>query len=242
MIVYLFDSACPFPELTFAVPFLKADIGILISASHNDKRYNGYKLVSSTGAQFNISERNYIYERFIKTASTKEIRLMEFQSVKRGQLIFLGGDKYISGENYYEKRLIDMHQHHIDHIKNFIMDKPMLKEWAKEVDAGYSAFYGAGRKAVPHLLKDFGFTNLRVIHSLNELDGMFPCFALEQQPDPGDPLAAEIAVNEFKKEYGEKVFRDLDILNGTDPDSDRIGLVIKIPENQQSQRFSLLPQ
>ncbi len=234
LIVYLFDSACPFPELTFAVPFLKADIGILISASHNDKRYNGYKLVSSTGAQFNISERNYIYEKFIKTASTKEIRLMEFQSVKGGQLIFLGGDEHISGENYYGKKLIDMHRHHINHIKNFIMDKPMLKEWAKEVNVGYSAFYGAGRKAVPHILKDFGFTNLRVIHSLNELNGMFPCFALEQQPDPGDPFAEEIAVNEFKKEYGEEVFRDLDILIGTDPDSDRIGLIIKIPENQQN--------
>ena len=63
--VYLFDEATPFPELTFAVPFLKADVGIFISASHNDKRYNGYKITSNTGAQLDIEERNYIYENFI---------------------------------------------------------------------------------------------------------------------------------------------------------------------------------
>ncbi|MCM8769329.1 MAG: hypothetical protein NC911_06615, partial [Candidatus Omnitrophica bacterium] len=63
--VYLFDRVCSFPELTFAIPYLKADMGILISASHNDKRYNGYKLVSATGAQFSVADRNDIYENFI---------------------------------------------------------------------------------------------------------------------------------------------------------------------------------
>lgn len=232
--VYLFDEACPFPELTFAVPFLKADIGILISASHNDKRYNGYKLTSNTGAQFDLAERDYLYENYIMTAKTDEIRLKEFDEVDKDKLFFLGGDSLLEGENYYGRELINIYRPHIEHIKRFILDKPMLSNWAHRVNVGYCAFHGSGRKAVPNLLRDCGFINSKVIHSLDRLDGMFPCFALEQQPDPGDPVAAEIAVDEFKKEYGTKAFEELDILIGTDPDADRAGITIKIPIEQQA--------
>lgn len=231
--IYLFDEASPYPEVNFAVPFLKADIGITISASHNDKRYNGYKISSDTGAGLNIWERNYIYNSFIKNASTREIKLKEFEKSGKKNLIFLGGTKPLKGENYYNRKLIDIHKHYLEHIKKFIMDREMLKKWASKVNIGYSAYHGSGRKAVPRLLKDFGFINLKIIHSLDKLNGMFPCFLLEQQPDPGDPLAAEIAVNEFKKEYSNEAFKNLDILIGTDPDADRIGLIVKIPIKQQ---------
>lgn len=240
LVVYLFDEACPFPELTFAVPFLKADIGILISASHNDKRYNGYKLTSSTGAQFDLAERNYLYENYIKPAKTDEIRLKELGEAEPQNLFFLGGDAGLEGEEYYGRELIDIHRHHIEHIKRFILDKPMLSKWACRVKVGYCAFHGSGRKAIPKLLMDYGFTDSKIIHSLDRLDGMFPCFLLEQQPDPGDPIAAEVAVDEFKKEYGDEAFRDMDILIGTDPDADRTGLVIKIPLEQQEVYRSIL--
>jgi len=233
--VYLFDEAVPYPELTFAVPHLKADLGILISASHNDKRYNGYKLTSSTGAQFDIEERNVILEKYIKTASFSEIELAEFEDVEHGQLVFLGGEKPLDDVNYYgrEQELVDMHKQHINHTKDFILDEQLLKDWASQVSVGYSAYHGVGYKAVPKLLKDFGFENLKNIHSLHELNGLFPCFLLEQQPDPGDQIAAEIAVSEFKKEYGKESFNNLDIVIGTDPDADRTGIIIKIPNEQQ---------
>ncbi|MFH1613434.1 MAG: hypothetical protein ABIB46_06950 [bacterium] len=243
-IVYIFDEACPFPELVFAVPYLDAQIGILISASHNDKRYNGYKLVGYNGAQLDPAERNIIYEKYIKGISTSEIELIEFDETPLENLIFLGGENYLPETNYYGRKLINIHEKHLNHIKNFIMDKNLLKKWAKEVKIGYSAYYGAGRKAIPRLLKDFDFNDLKVIHSLNDLNGLFPCFDLEQQPDPGDNIAAEIAVQEFKKEYGENTFKELDILIGTDPDADRSGLIVKIPEKQQDcyQNFLQLPK
>jgi len=231
--VYLFDEACPFPELTFAVPYLKADIGILISASHNDKRYNGYKITSNTGAQLDIRERNYIYENFIRNVSTDEIRLKDISdNVDSNELFFLGGKEYLKNKKYYNKQLINIHDKHLNHIKNFL-DYSLLKRFAPKISIAYSAFHGSGRKAVPRLLRDLHFTNTKIIKSLDKLDGMFPCFLLEQQPDPGDPIAAEIAVEEFKKEYGEDSFKNLDILIGTDPDADRTGIIIKIPPEQQ---------
>lgn len=231
--VYLFDEASPYPELLFATPLLNADLGILISASHNDKRYNGYKLNSDLGMQFDPKERNYIYNKFIKNASLDKIQLKEFTEVEKNKLIFLGGDKPLENVNYYGRELIDIHQKYIEHVKKFILDKDMLRKWAPKFKIGYAAYYGAGRKAVPRLLKDFGFTDLKIIHSLNELNGLFPCFSLYQQPDPGDIIAAEIAVEEFKKEYGKKAFQDLDFLIGTDPDADRASIIIKIPKEQQ---------
>jgi phosphoglucomutase len=233
LVVYLFDNACPFPELAFAVPYLEADLGILISASHNDKRYNGYKLVNASGAQLDPAERNVIYENFIKGISTREIQLKNFTEVPEEKLVFLGGKEKIPGENYYGRKLINIHQLHLNHIKTFIMDRSLLENWAGKVRIGYSAYHGAGREAIPRLLKDFGFTEVQIIHSLDELNGLFPCFELEQQPDPGDPLAASIAVEEFKKEYGEESFKKLDILIGTDPDADRTGLIVKIPPAQE---------
>jgi phosphomannomutase len=238
--VYLFDEACPFPELTFAVPELRADLGILISASHNDKRYNGYKLTESTGAQLTKRDRDLLYNNYIKEATPKDIKLANFAEVPKDQLVFLGGDKPLDGDNveYYgrEKSLINMHKRHSDHIKKFILDLDLMRQYAPAIKVGFSAYHGAGRKAVPQLLQYFSFKpeNIKIVDKLNELDGLFPCFMLEQQPDPGDTVAAEIAVKEFKNQYGEKTFQDLDFFIGTDPDADRTGIMVKVPEEQQS--------
>lgn len=238
--VYLFNRVASFPEVAFAVPFLKADIGILISASHNDKRYNGYKLLGKTGAQFNIQERNYIYEKFIKNASLSEIELAEFNKKSKKRLVFLGESKKTGRKELSGVKSLNILPQHISHIKEFVLDKSLLKKWAPKTNIGYASYHGAGRNSVPPILKEFGVNNLKIIHSLYRVDGLFPCFLLEQQPDPGDPVAARIAVNEFKKEYGEKVFDNLDILIGTDPDADRLGIVIKIPPEQKEMYKKIL--
>jgi phosphoglucomutase len=132
-----------------------------------------------------------------------------------------------------------MHSRHIDHVKSFLLRKDLLarqSEDGKSLNIGFSAFHGAGRVAVPRILNEVGFSDIKKIKKLDQLDGMFPCFrsdpGKEQQPDPGDPRAAEIAVNAFKEEYpGE--FENTDILIGTDPDADRCGVVIKVPEEQR---------
>ncbi len=232
--VYLFDAPCPYPELTFAIPHLDADFGILISASHNDRRYNGYKLSAKSGAQFEKSERDKIYFEYIKKVDFADIEIEKKIPQKSPYLIFLGGDQPLQDRDYYgrEDSLIDIHKAHQEHIEKFILNLDMTGTWAPNVMLGFSAYHGAGRVAVPQLLKQFNFSQLKIISSLNKLDGRFPCFSLEQQPDPGDNIAAEVAVNEFKDEYGEEAFEKIDMLIGTDPDADRAGFIVKVPPRQ----------
>jgi len=212
--VYLFDEPCPYPEVTFAIPYkeIKAQVGLLISASHNDYRYNGYKLSCGNGSQFDPSERDVMYETFIKNATTADIKLLPLEQAPKGKLYFLGGAEPVEGANYYGREgcLINIHGAHLEHMKQFLMRPEMLKEEAGLADPlhlGFCAFHGAGRKAVPRMLKEVGFTDVKPItkNGLNDLNGLFPSFCSdpgkEQQPDPGDARAARIAVDAFKAQY-----------------------------------------
>ncbi|MCM8768766.1 MAG: hypothetical protein NC911_03675, partial [Candidatus Omnitrophica bacterium] len=148
-----------------------------------------------------------------------------------GKLTLLGENQ--PSRRYKITKVVNIQSSHLRHIKKFILDQARLKKWAGKVNIGYSAFHGAGRFSVPKILKDIGFRRLKVIHSLNKTDGLFPCFLLEQQPDPGDPVAAGIAREEFGREYGRRLLKHLDFLIGTDPDADRTGMIIKVPGKQQ---------
>ncbi len=235
--VYLFDEPCPYPEVTYAIPYLKADMGILLSASHNDYRYNGYKLSCGNGSQFDPKERTEMYNDYILHATTDDIKLCKLQDAAPGKLIFLGGSEKIEGVEYFGCKIIDIHKEHCDHIKSFLL-RDNKSTTGESLKIGFCAFHGAGRKAVPRLLKETGFDYVNMItrNGLGELNGLFPSFnskpGEEQQPDPGDPRAAKIAVETFQEEFpGE--WKKLDILLGTDPDADRCGTVVKVPENQR---------
>lgn len=243
--VYLFDEACPYPEMTFAIPTLGADMGILISASHNDRRYNGYKLSAGTGSQFSPRERSVIYNDYIRKTTPAQVALLDFEDAgfdrdhpeaprrDGNRLVFLGGAEPLPGFDYLGRPLVDIHRMFQDQIRGFISDAALMKSWAPSIGIGYCAFHGAGRKAVPRLLRDFGFTRVDRVthHRLNELNGLFPAFQEhpEQQPDPGDPTASEIAVDAYVEEYGADALEALDLLIGTDPDADRAGFVVKVP-------------
>lgn len=259
--VYLFDEACMYPSVTYAVPMLKADIGVFISASHNDFRYNGYKLSCWNGSQFDPAERDDLYRNYIKTTAFSDVRTMEFSVAPGEKLWFIGGVKRGDGKriqagehqgfplgdplpdvpaDHYagrENRIIDLHTMHIDHVKQFLLRGDMIVEAERPLSIGFSAFNGSGRKAVPRLLGEIGFRDVHRIMKLDPLDGMFPAFCSdpgkEQQPDPGDWRAADIAVQAFKEEY--PAFWDsVDLLVGTDPDADRCGVIVKVPKKQRA--------
>ena len=245
--IYLFDEACPFPEVTFAIPHVGAHIGILLSASHNDYRYNGYKLCGGNGSQFDPDERSDMYNNYIQKVTSKDIKLKPLAKASKSKLVFLGGDEKLKGVNYYDRKLVDIHSAHGAHIKNFLLQDT---EHKKDMKIAFCAYHGAGRKAVPRLLGDIGFENIESIHTngLNELDGSFPSFnnnpGEEQQPDPGDRRAAKIAVEGYIEEYGKKKWNAVDILIGTDPDADRCGITVKVPKDQQAVYggdYALLP-
>ena len=257
--VYLFDEACMYPSVTYAVPTLGADMGVFISASHNDFRYNGYKLSCQNGSQFDPDQRNKLYERYIRTTTFSHIKTLSIAEAPREKLWFLGGrkrrdDRLIeSGEhaglplgdplaeagNAYagrQDRIIDVHTMHVNHTKRFLLNADMIAHARRPLSIGFSAFNGSGRKAVPRLLSEIGFGNLRRIMKLDALDGMFPAFCSdpgkEQQPDPGDWRAADIAVSAFKQEHG-SAWDEVDLIVGTDPDADRCGVIVKVPSHQR---------
>jgi phosphoglucomutase len=257
--VYFFDAPCPYPEVTFAIPHesIKADVGILISASHNDYRYNGYKLSCSNGSQFDPEQRDEMYEKYIATSEPRQIKLCPFRESADGKLKFLGGKEKVPGFDYADKDLdedlIDIHKEHRDQVKSFLLTEDLAERQqspSNSLKIAYCAFHGSGNVAVPRLLGEVGFGDIKPIthNGLNDLNGLFPSFCSEpgreQQPDPGDPRAAKIAVEAFKSEYpGE--FDNIDILIGTDPDADRCGVVVKVPEDQRhlygGEDYYLLP-
>ncbi len=258
--VYLFDEACMYPSVTFAVPTLKADIGVFISASHNDFRYNGYKLSCWNGSQFDPAERDDLYKNYIKTTTFSHIKTAPLADAPQDRLWFLGGVRSRHGRvvksgdhkglplgdvlpdapaGHYarrESRIIDLHTMHVEHTKRFLLRPDMITSSSKPLLIAYSAFNGSGRKAVPRLLGEVGFNNVRRIMKLDALDGMFPAFCSdpgrEQQPDPGDWRAADIAVAAFKKENPEQ-WDSVDLMVGTDPDADRCGVIVKVPKHQR---------
>lgn len=253
--VYLFDSPCPYPEVTFAIPHIEADLGILISASHNDYRYNGYKLSCANGSQFDPKERDKMYKDYIEKVKNSQIDFCEFNRAPKGKLIFLGGDHPAKNPkvDYSGRELVNIHKFHRNHVRSFLLTKPFEKKQKSSshtLQIAYCAFHGAGREAVPRLLREVGFTQVQTItrNGLNNLNGLFPSFCSkrgkEQQPDPGDPHAADIAVEAFKSQY-RKQFDKIDILIGTDPDADRCGVVVKVPKNQRQlyggKNYYLLP-
>lgn len=255
--VYLFDEPCPYPEVTFAIPFreIKADMGILISASHNDYRYNGYKLSCGNGSQFDPEQRDEMYGRYIMKAGFQDVKTVPLHDAPAGKLIWLGGAEPLAGVDYFNRPLLNIHDQHRDHTLGLMVDATSVRQQNRDQQSslriGFCAYYGAGAKAVPRMLRELGFRDVRsiTVGGLNEPNGLFPAFCSdpgkEQQPDPGDFRAAEIAVAAFKRQYGEEEWQRTDILIGTDPDADRCGVVVKVPETQRDlhdgRDYTLLP-
>jgi phosphomannomutase len=243
--VYLFDEPCPYPEVTFAIPSrqIKADLGILISASHNDYRYNGYKLSCGNGSQFDPAERDVMYREYIVRAEFSDVTTCPLAEASQDRLIWLGGSQPLKGKEYFSRSPLNLHDQHREHILGLLVDAARVREQNRTAGdplrIGYCAYYGAGREAVPRLLGALGFPEVRPITygGLNEPDWLFRAFCYEpgkeQQPDPGDRRAAKIAVEAFRAQYGEEEWQRTDIILGTDPDADRCGVIAKVPESQR---------
>lgn len=251
--VYLFDEPCPYPAVTFAIPWeqVKAHVGILISASHNDYRYNGYKLSCGNGSQFDPRERGEMYEEFIVPATFEDIQLRPLAEAEPGRLVWLGGKQPVEGVDYagHQAHLLDVHRAYSDQVRRFLVTKDFSGA-QRPLKIAYCAYHGAGRKAVPRLLDEVGLSDYKLItkNGLYELNGLFPSFPSEpgheRQPDPGDARAAAIAIQAYKEEYPSE-YHKTDLIIGTDPDADRFGGSVRVPEAQRrlfdDQDFVLLP-
>lgn len=203
--VYLFDSLRPTPELSFAILELGCISGINITASHNPKEYNGYKVYWSDGAQLPPEHAAVVCEK---------IAGCDMFSVPMTEL----GDKHIHviGSEIDEK--------YIDAVLGCIIDRDALKEFGNSLNLVYTPLHGTGYRLVPEAMRRAGISNLTVIPEQAVPDGNFPTVA---SPNPENKPCFKMALN-----YIEQHNMPTDVVVATDPDGDRLGVAVKKPSGE----------
>ena len=200
---YLFKSLRPVPELSFAIRELKCTAGIMITASHNPPKYNGYKVYWDDGAQIVSPRDKDIIAKVRAVESFSEIKQMSEEEAKnKGLLNFVG---------------TEMDDQYIEKLKSLILNPEIVKEQGKKLKVVYTPLHGTGNMVAERLLKEIGIENLYVVPEQKEPDGNFPTV---DYPNPEDPKAFKLAL-----ELAKKV--DADVVLATDPDADRLGIFAK---------------
>ena len=200
---YLFRELRPTPELSFAVRHLGAAAGVVITASHNPPEYNGFKVYDASGGQITPGPAEQLTS-FVK--QVEDELAVEVSDEK--ELLDQGLLKYIGEE-------ID--QAYLEQLATIQLNKPIVEKMAKELKIVFTPLHGTSNRLVQMGLKRFGFENVTIVKEQELPD---PNFSTVESPNPEEPEAFELAI-----QYGKEV--DADILLGTDPDSDRLGVVVK---------------
>ena len=201
--VYLFESLRPTPMLSFAVRHIGAEAGIVITASHNPKEYNGYKVYGSDGGQITDNAAKEILGYIDQTDLFNDIQMIELaEAEEKGLLVYIGEDV---DNAYYEK------------VTDLVIRKELVKGKASELNIIYTPIHGSGNIPVRTMLKKLGFTNVHIVKEQEEPDGNFPT---APYPNPENPQVFEIATQMAREVNPDLIF-------GTDPDCDRIGVIVK---------------
>lgn len=201
--VYLFESLRPTPELSFLVRRLGCIAGIVITASHNPREYNGYKVYWEDGAQITPPHDKNILGEVALVEDFEQMKTMSYeQAVSEGFIKIIG--KEIDDE-------------YIAQLKKQNIHPEVITKAAKDIKIVYTPLHGTGNIPVRRVLKELGFENVYVVEKQEKPDGSFPTVAY---PNPEDEKAWTLAL-ELAKE------KDADIVLATDPDADRLGVYAK---------------
>lgn len=195
--VYLFDSLRPTPELSFAIRTLGCQGGVVCTASHNPKEYNGYKAYWNDGAQLVPPHDKNVIVEVEKIKSLDDVK-------------WQGGEKNITiiGK--------DMDDDYIKMVKSLSID-PAVCERQHDLKIVYTPLHGSGIMLVPQALKSFGFDNVHIVEEQKKPDGNFPTVGY---PNPEEKETMSIGLAKAKE-------LNADILLGTDPDADRVGIGVR---------------
>ena len=200
---YRFDTLRPTPELSFAVRKLGCTAGINVTASHNPREYNGYKVYWEDGAQITPPHDTNILAEVAAVTDFSQVKTMsEEDAVKAGLYHTIGQE-------------ID--DAYIEELKKQSIHPEIIKEMAKDIKIVYTPLHGTGLVPVTRVLKELGFENVYVEPQQAVADGNFPTVAY---PNPESPKAFELALKLAKE-------KDADIVLATDPDADRLGVYCK---------------
>ena len=222
---YLFDHMCSSPELVFSIKKLGADLGVMITASHNDKRFNGIKVFTKFGGQPTYKEKNQIV-RAIGNNYKRNLELISNFLKTREQ------EKHKLHSNHIRINSEEISTKYIEYLFNFISNIPIVKKNSKKLKIGFCSINGTGYKPASKLLKKLGISPL-YIHSMIRPDPLFSSFKSNQTLEPSNSIVYQKIISEFVKEYGKKKLETLDAILFTDPDSDRIGMICQTPKNEQ---------
>jgi len=222
---YLFDHMCSSPELVFSIKKLGADLGVMITASHNDKRFNGIKVFTKFGRQPTYKEKNQIVHA-IGNNYKRNLELISNFLKTREQ------EKHKLHSNHIRINSEEISTKYIEYLFNFISDIPIVKKNSKKLKIGFCSINGTGYKPASKLLKKLGISPL-YIHSMIRPDPLFSSFKSNQTLEPSNSIVYQKIISEFVKEYGKKKLETLDAILFTDPDSDRIGMICQTPKNEQ---------
>ncbi|MEJ9149967.1 phospho-sugar mutase [Bacillus smithii] len=200
---YLFDALRPTPELSFAVRCLNAFAGVVITASHNPPEYNGYKVYGQDGGQIppNMADRIIGYIEKVEDELTVQVA-DEKKLKEEGMLVSIG------------KEIDDAY---IEQLKTIQLNREVIQKVKDDFKIVFTPLHGTSNHLVRRGLAAFGFENVVVVEEQEQPD---PNFSTVQSPNPEEHAAFEMAI-----QYGKKI--NADILMGTDPDADRLGVAVK---------------
>ncbi|NLT94596.1 MAG: phospho-sugar mutase [Clostridia bacterium] len=200
---YVFKNLTPTPLLSFAVRELQAIAGIVITASHNPKEYNGFKVYWSDGGQITDKIANAITAEINQINNELAVEFMEkYEAEEKGLL------------NWLDEEVLNSY---LEKTKNIVLRYDVIHEASKDLKIVYTPLHGTGNTPVTRLLKEVGFSNVIVVPEQAEPD---PDFSTVKYPNPEEHAAFQLAINladEIKA----------DIVMGTDPDADRMGVAVK---------------
>lgn len=199
---YVFEALRPTPELSFAIRRLHTISGIVITASHNPPKYNGYKAYWEDGAQITSPIDKQIIEEVNKVTDYKEVKTMPMKEAKEQGLYNVIGSQIDDA--------------YIAEMKKLVMNPEIIKK-QKDLKIVYTPLHGAGNMPVRRVLSELGFENVTVVPEQEKPDGNFPTVSY---PNPEDEKAFTLALELAKK-------IDADIVLATDPDADRLGIYAK---------------
>ncbi len=200
---FVFPELRPVPELSYAVRQLNCIAGIVITASHNPREYNGYKVYWEDGAQITPPHDGNIMAEVAKVTSFDMVKTMDKEAAKAAGLYNMIGDEIDEGY-FAELRALSIHPE-------------IIKQMAKDIKIVYSPLHGTGLGPVKRVLQDLGFENVYIEPQQAIPDGHFPTVPY---PNPENPDAWELALKLAKE-------KDADLVLATDPDADRLGVYCK---------------
>ena len=211
---YIFDSLRPVPELSFAVRELGCIAGIMITASHNPPKYNGYKVYWEDGAQIVAPKDKQIIDEVNNIKDYAEIKkISKEEAIEKGLYNVIGKEL----DDKYMKVLEDL-----------VLNKDVITKMQKDLKIVYTPLHGTGNIPVREILKRLGFENVYVVKQQELPDGNFPTVSY---PNPEDKKAFELALK-----LAEEV--DADVVLATDPDADRLGVYAKDSKTGEYKSFT----